>query len=284
MPRYWIGVASRDHVRKAVEGGFCQFSHGSDAAVRRVQPGDGIVYYSPREQMRGGEAVQAFTAIGMVAEAVSKLEHHPFPARLDGGIDHMLAYLASEVPVGQRLILANQWLFSPLIEHQLAQTKSSNASIRTTTAPTIFKAGAKDNVLPIDAVATVNFRLLPGDTVDGVVERVKEVIENDSITVSILGKGNDPVALSDPDSPVFQTIHRTIKSIFPDVVVAPYVMLGATDSKFYSGLTTATYRFSPIPLNDTETQSIHGTNERIRVKDYLTSIRFYVALIHNSQK
>lgn len=68
MPRYWIGVASRDHVRQAVEGGFCQFSHGSDAAVRRVQPGDGIVYYSPREHMRGGEPVQAFTAIGIVAE------------------------------------------------------------------------------------------------------------------------------------------------------------------------------------------------------------------------
>lgn len=110
------------------------------------------------------------------------------------------------------------------------------------------------------------------------------MIGNDSITVSILGKGNNPVALSDPDSPVFQTIHQTIKSIFPDIVVAPYVMLGATDSTFYSGLTTATYRFSPIPLNDPETQGIHGTNERINVKDYLTSIRFYVALIHNSQK
>ena len=226
----------------------------------------------------------AQTSIGIVAEAVSKLEHHPFPARLDGGINHMLAYLASEVPFGQRVILANQWLFAPLIEHQLAQTKSSNASIRTTTAPTIFRAGAKDNVLPIDAVATVNFRLLPGDTVDGVVERVKEVIENDSITVSILGKGNDPVALSDPDSPVFQKIHQTIKSVFPDVVVAPYVMLGATDSKFYSALTTATYRFSPVPMNDAETQSVHGTNERISVKGYLNSIRFYVALIQNSQK
>lgn len=72
MPRYWVGVASRDHVRKAVEGGFCQFSHGSDAAVRRVQPGDGVVYYSPREQMRGGEPVQAFTSIGMVTAGEPK--------------------------------------------------------------------------------------------------------------------------------------------------------------------------------------------------------------------
>lgn len=66
MTRYWIGVASREHVQKAVAGGFCQFSHGSAAAVKRLQSGDGIVYYSPRSQMRSGDPVQAFTAIGTV--------------------------------------------------------------------------------------------------------------------------------------------------------------------------------------------------------------------------
>jgi len=226
----------------------------------------------------------AQTSIGMVAEAVSKLEKHPFPARLDGGVSHLLDYLASEVSFAQRVVFANQWLFAPLIERTMAETKSGNASIRTTTAPTIFRAGAKDNVLPIDATATINFRILPGDTVDGVIERVKEVIDNDSITVSVLGKGNNPAPVSDPESPAFLTIHKTIRSVFPDVVVAPYVMLGATDSKFYSGVTSAIYRFSPVPLNDAETQTIHGTNERIGVKDYQNMIRFYVALIQNSQK
>ena len=225
----------------------------------------------------------AQTSIGMVAEAVSRLEHNPFPARLDGGIDRLLDYLASEVSFGQRIALANRWLFGPLIKQQMAQTKSSNASIRTTTAPTIFRAGAKDNVLPIDATATVNFRLLPGDTVEGVIERVKEVIENDSIQVTILGKGNNPSTVSDPESAAFLKIHQTVKSVFPNVVVAPYVMLGATDSKYYSALTSAIYRFSPLPLNDVETQSIHGTNERISTSDYQNMIRFYVALIKNSQ-
>ena len=226
----------------------------------------------------------AQTSIGMVAEAVSKLEHNPFPARLDGGFDRTLDYLASEVSFGQQVVLSNRWLFSPLIKNLMAQTKSGSASMRTTTAPTIFKAGAKDNVLPIDATATVNFRLLPGDTVDGVIARVKQVIENDSINVTILGKGNDPSVVSDPESPAFLKIHQTIKSVFPDVVVAPYVMLGATDSKYYSALTSSIYRFSPIPLSDAETQGIHGTNERISVKDFQNMIRFYVALIHNSQQ
>lgn len=66
--RYWIGVASRDHVLKGVEGGFCQLCHGKSSFLKRLASGDWIVYYSPRTEMRGGEVVQAFTAIGEVLE------------------------------------------------------------------------------------------------------------------------------------------------------------------------------------------------------------------------
>ena len=64
--RYWIGVASRDHVMKGKAGGFCQLGHGKAAPVKRLQPGDRIVYYSPRTALEGGEPVQAFTAIGEI--------------------------------------------------------------------------------------------------------------------------------------------------------------------------------------------------------------------------
>lgn len=66
MTRFWIGVASRDHVQTGVQGGFCQLCHGKVSAVNRLSPGDWIAYYSPRTQMRGGDPVQAFTAIGMI--------------------------------------------------------------------------------------------------------------------------------------------------------------------------------------------------------------------------
>ncbi|MFT4032589.1 MAG: M20 family peptidase [Siphonobacter sp.] len=224
------------------------------------------------------------TSIGMVAEAVSKLEKHPFPARLDGGVSGLMDYLASEVSFGKRIAFANQWLFAPVIKSGLEATPSGAATLRTTTAPTIFRAGAKDNVLPIDATATVNFRILPGDTVEDVIKHVKNVIENDSITVTVLGKGNNPVPLADTETPSFLTIHKTIKSVFPNVAVAPYVVLGATDSKYYSALTPAIYRFAPMILTDLETQAVHGTNERISIKDYNNMVRFYVALIKNSQK
>ena len=66
MSRYWVGVASAEHVKAAVAGGFAQLGHGRHAPLQKLSPGDWILYYSPRSRMRGGDPVQAFTAIGKV--------------------------------------------------------------------------------------------------------------------------------------------------------------------------------------------------------------------------
>lgn len=68
MTRYWIGIASLDHVHVGVEGGFCQLGHGKAAPIKRLSPGDWLIYYSPRTALDDGEPVQAFTAIGRVAD------------------------------------------------------------------------------------------------------------------------------------------------------------------------------------------------------------------------
>ena len=84
MARYWIGVASRDHVMRGVAGGFCQLGHGKAAPVKRLKPGDGIVYYSPRAEFGEGEPVQAFTAIGEIAAGEAYADGGGFePARRD---------------------------------------------------------------------------------------------------------------------------------------------------------------------------------------------------------
>jgi predicted RNA-binding protein len=64
--RYWVGVASRDHLLRGVQGGFAQLSHGKRAPLQRMRTGDWLVYYSPRESRNGGELLQAFTALGRV--------------------------------------------------------------------------------------------------------------------------------------------------------------------------------------------------------------------------
>ena len=225
----------------------------------------------------------AQTSIGAVAAAVVKLEQHPFPARLEGGDDHLLDYLASEAPLGQRLVFANRWLFAPIIKKILAATPPGNATLRTTTAPTIFRAGAKENVLPIDATATVNFRLLPGDSVAGVVREVRRIIDDEQISLKIIGQPNEPSPVSNPDAAAFQRLHRTIRSVFPAAIVAPYVVTGATDARQYAALSANVYRFSPAQINQEGIESIHGSNERLAVRNYPLMVQFYAALIRNSQ-
>ena len=101
-PRYWIGVASKDHVIIGVEGGFCQLCHGKSNPLKRLTPGDWIVYYSPGTTMNGGEVVQAFTALGQI------LEGEPYLFDMGG----------SFVPYRRdvRFVLAQEAQIRPLIE------------------------------------------------------------------------------------------------------------------------------------------------------------------------
>ncbi|MGI4863175.1 MAG: M20 family peptidase [Janthinobacterium lividum] len=222
------------------------------------------------------------TSVGRVAAAVAKLEAEPFPARLDGGIGTTLAYLTPAVPFGQRVVFANQWLFGPLIKRKLAAQPSSNAAIRTTTAPTIISGGAKDNVLPIGASATVNFRLLPGDSLAAVQRRVRQLIDDPLVQVRPLAQGQEASPISRTDNAAFGALHRTIKSVFPQALVAPYTVLGATDARTYAFLCPqATYRFSPLLMDQQAIESMHGTNERLRPAAFQDVIRFYAALIQN---
>jgi EVE domain len=64
----WLGVVSRDHVLRGVEMGIAQIGHGKSAGLRRMSAGDGFVYYSPRDAYPKGAPVQAFTAVGRVAD------------------------------------------------------------------------------------------------------------------------------------------------------------------------------------------------------------------------
>ncbi len=223
------------------------------------------------------------TSIGTIAAAVSKLEQNPFPTRLDAGIGQLFSYVGPEMSFGQRLVFANQWLFGPVIKRILSGSSAGDATQRTTTAPTIIKAGQKDNVLPIDATATINFRILPGETPESVTQRVKEVIDDERISIKTYGSATSPSPLSDPEAAPFKQLHKTIRSVFPEAIVAPYLVLGATDARYYRNICPNIYRFMPMRMTEETLKMPHGTNERIAVSDYGNMVKFYVTLIRNSQ-
>ncbi len=221
------------------------------------------------------------TAIGRVAAAIAKLEDNPMPARIDGATRHSFEFLAPEMPFGQRLVLANLWLFGPLAKSQFAADPAGNARIRTTTAATIFQAGVKENVLPHEARAVVNFRILPGDTSESVLQHVRDTV-GPGIHVARRGSFiSEPSPESDVDAPAFRLLQTTLVQTVPHVIVAPNLLSGGTDTKHYAPLTRNVYRFLPIRLNGEDLARLHGTNERVGVESYGEAVRVYQQLIRN---
>src|SRR3954468_21041019 len=144
------------------------------------------------------------TAIGMMSAALTRLEDHRLPAQIRGAVSEMFATLAPEMSGFNRVALSNLWLFKPLLLREFEKSGPSEATIRTTTALTIFNAGDKDNVLPGNAAATVNFRLMPGDTQASVTEHVRRTIANDKISIEPFAGNADPPPVTDTTSPSFQ--------------------------------------------------------------------------------
>ena len=225
----------------------------------------------------------AQSAVGMVSAAVARLEQNPMPARLDGPTRQMFDQVGPEFPMLQRALFANLWLTRPVLIRRLQQTPTTNAMVRTTTAATMFQAGTKDNVLPTHARALVNFRILPGDSIRTVTEHVSRVVEDDRIEITVGGRFSaEPSRVSRIDSDAFRTLQRTIRSIVPDAVVAPYLVVVVTDARHYADLSENIFRFLPLRLSSDDLKRMHGIDERVGIRDYEMAIRTYRQLVVNA--
>lgn len=224
------------------------------------------------------------TAIGVLATAIARLESHPMPARISGATAESLAFLAPEMPFAARTFLANRWLFEPLAVSALEAAPGTNATIRTTAAVTMIQGGVKDNVLPAEARAVVNFRILPGDTLAEVEAHVRRVIADRSVQIDRFGAtAGEASAESGTATPAFQLLARTIREVLPGVVVAPNLLTGATDSRRYAAaLGVRPYRFVPMRLGPADLARLHGTDERIGVANFTEIVRFYAQLLRNA--
>ncbi|HEV2147832.1 MAG TPA: M20 family peptidase [Longimicrobiaceae bacterium] len=221
------------------------------------------------------------TAVGILARAVSRLEENPLPSGIRGATGLLFDYAGPEMPFGMRLLFANRWLFGPLVERQLAAKPATDATLRTTTAATVFQGGTKDNVLPSQARAVVNFRILPGDSIAGVLEHVRRTVDDPRVEVRAKGFASEPSPVSSTESAGWKVLQRSIRQTFPDAVVAPYLVVGATDARYYAGLSESVYRFLPVRLTAADLARMHGTDERVGVADYATAVRFYAQLLRN---
>lgn len=223
------------------------------------------------------------SALGCLARAILVLEENPFPASLEGVPARMLDALAPHLPWSARIAVQARWLLSPLVVSQLERNPATAAMLRTTTAVTMAEAGTKENVLPREATATVNFRVAPGERGAGVRARVEELLEPlvDEVEVETV-RVTEPSPVSSSDGPAWELLRGALEEVAPEAVMAPGLVVGGTDSKHYARVAEESYRFTPYRLGEGDVARIHGVDERIAVSNYLELIRFYRTLVKRS--
>ena len=219
------------------------------------------------------------TAVGVLSTALAKLEAEPMSAHIRGPTNEMLEFLAPEVGFGQRLAFSNLWLFEPLVLHKLGNKPSTNALTRTTTAPTMLEGSVKENVLPARATGVVNFRILPGDSVASVTQHVHDVIDDARVEIEQMQTMvSEPSPVSRSNTRTFNTLATAIRSVYPTAIVAPSLMIPATDSRHFVPLADDVYRFLPVYMRgEDDLKRIHSVDERISVEDFARMVQIYGA-------
>jgi carboxypeptidase PM20D1 len=224
--------------------------------------------------------VPGSTAIAKIGAALQRLDEEQFPPKLQGVARELFETLAPEMGGFQRVALSNLWLFGPLLESQLAKGASTNAMLRTTTALTIVNAGNKSNVIPGQAEATLDYRILPGDSTEKVLQHVRAKA-GPGIEVKTVGGSTEPTPVSSTSAPSYYQMQRTLRSVFPGTLVAPALYVAGSDSHHFVDLADSIYRFSPVRAKPEDLARLHGTNERISVANLGELVRFYHQLLRN---
>lgn len=219
------------------------------------------------------------SAIGILGEAVARVEAHPMPTHFGGLPRATFEAVAPQADGAMRWVLSNLWLTSPLVERQLEKLPAGNAMLRSTGVATVFRAGERDNVLPGVAQASVNFRLLPGDSRAEVLAHVRRVLADLPVTAEVGPEFNEPSPVSPREGPGLRWVSRALRELQPDVVVAPGLLVGGTDSRHFTEVADEVLRFAPIHATSPDMPRFHGSNERISVANHVEMIQFYERLL-----
>ena len=260
--------------------GFIPGAQGSIAQIGIAEKGS--VSLALTAQADGGHSSMPppLTAVGRIARAVARVEEQPMPASLDGPGGAGLRAMAPALPFATRVALANQWLLGSLIVRQLAAAPATNALIRTSTAPTLIGGGVKDNVLPAEARAVVNFRVAPGDTIAQVTAHTVAAIADPAVKVARYGPfAGEATPVADIHSAAYRAVAAAISGVAPDALVVPGLVVAATDSRHYGAVSDAALRFLPVRMTPSDVARIHGRDERIGIANYGELIAFYEALM-----
>ena len=212
------------------------------------------------------------------AEIITKLSNNQMPAYVTPPVASFLNNIGGEMGFTSRMAIANRWLLEPLLLNTFEKSPASNAIVRTTTAVTMAKGSDAANVLATEADITVNFRILPGESVADVINHVKKICDDYDVDIDIVSQ-REPSGISPENVRGFEMINEKISRIYPDAIVTSYVTIGGTDAYKYQSVSDNIYRFLPMEVNQYEQRTIHNTNEHITLENYGKMLWYFKELM-----
>ncbi|MFN4298306.1 MAG: M20/M25/M40 family metallo-hydrolase [Thermaurantimonas sp.] len=219
----------------------------------------------------------------VLTEAMHRINEQPMPFEISDPVKGFIECMGPYMQFPANMAFANTWLFKPLIFKTFSKSAQGAAMLRTTQVPTIVSGGMKDNVVPNFARAVYNFRLLPGHTDSMIISRLRSIVADSTIFIRpVKDAPYTPGSKASPyDDLVFRQLAGVVKTTFTEAIVSPYLVLGATDARHFTRISSHVYRFNPILLRSDDLSRIHGINERVSIADYLAAIQFYAQFIQH---
>lgn len=216
-----------------------------------------------------------------LSRAVAAINDHPFPMKFQGPGADMLKAIAPHASPVVKVFAANTWLFSPLLVKVTAKTPAGASMLHTTIAPTMLKGSPKENVLPQDATAWINYRIAPGDSSAKVMAQAQGAVGKLPVKLSWTKTPDEPSAVSSTSSDAWKTL-AALAGDESKAPVVPGLVTAGTDSRYLAPVSTDVYRFQPLFLKVDETKIIHGTNEHISLENVGRMVRFYQRLVETA--
>src|ERR1700688_3957598 len=160
------------------------------------------------------------------------------------------------------------------VKHLADESPMWNSMLRDTIAPTILEAGVRVNVVPSEATANLNIRLLPGHSIEELMGQFVKIVNPPQIKFQLAPDSGENAPPSDLKSPLFQTIERLTPQEFPGAITVPLLGTGATDSASLRLHKVQACGLEPFPLIENDSSRVHGDDERIPVDSFHKGVIF----------
>ena len=219
------------------------------------------------------------SATARLARAIVRLNASPFRARFSPTNLEMIRTVGAHARQPYRWLFTQQWLTRGILLALFSRLgDETRAMVRTTAVVTQLAGSDAENALAEKATATINMRVAVGSTVVDSVTHLRRAIRDDRVEVTALNP-SEPSPISPTTGPRWEAVRGAILAVYPEAIVTPYIQLGASDSRHFTRICDAVYRFTPFEMSLAERGTLHAVNERIRVATWLRGIDFYTALI-----